>query len=108
LSGNTVEELGGPIAVPARTERVLRAYARAHAEDAHWMEATLRFRQAVAREFERLVREGVPAAETPEAEESELALPRRFTPSCNGKAGNAEAGFQGVRGLHFEIVVQRP
>jgi len=35
-------------------------------------ESTIKFRQAVAREFERLVREGVAIAEIPEVEELEL------------------------------------
>jgi hypothetical protein len=32
-----VEELRELIAVPPHIERVLRAYAKAHVEDAHWM-----------------------------------------------------------------------
>lgn len=70
--GNTVEALRELIAVPPKIERVLRAFARAHPEEAYFVERTLKFRQAVAREFERLVREGVPVAEIPEVEESEL------------------------------------
>jgi len=70
--GNTVEDLRELIAVPPRIERVLRAYAWAHAEDARWIEASLNFRLAVAREFERLLREGIPAAELPEVEEQDL------------------------------------
>ena len=48
----SVEELRELIAVP-RIERVLRAYARAHVEVANWIEACLKFRKAVAEEFER-------------------------------------------------------
>ena len=36
--------------------------------EAHWIESTIKFRQAVAREFEHLVREGVAVAEIPEVE----------------------------------------
>jgi hypothetical protein len=61
--GNTVEAIRELIAVPARTERALRAYAQAYPEEAPSVERNLRFRQAVGREFERLVREGVPVAE---------------------------------------------
>jgi hypothetical protein len=41
-------------------------------EDSPWIEATLKFRQAVVREFERLVREGVSVVELPEIEEPGL------------------------------------
>lgn len=68
---NTVEELRELIAVPPETERALRAFARAHAADAGWIEAALKFREAVAQEFERLVREGDLLADVPELEESE-------------------------------------
>jgi len=71
LSGSTLEEIRELIAVPPRIERVLRAYARTNAEDAYWIEANLKFRQAVGREFERLVREGVPVVELPEVEKPE-------------------------------------
>lgn len=70
--GNTVEELRELIAVPPRIERVLRAFARAHPEEAYEISRTLKFRSAIAGEFERLVREGVPLAGVSEAEESEL------------------------------------
>lgn len=77
--GNTVEQLRALIAVPARTERVLCAFARAHPEEAYFIEKCIKFRQAVALEFETLLREGVPVAELPEAEESELdALEETF------------------------------
>ncbi len=66
---NTVEELRSLIAVPPKTERLLRTFAMKNPAEAHWIEST---RQAVAREFERLVREGVAVAEMPEVEESEL------------------------------------
>jgi hypothetical protein len=48
----SVDELRELIAVPPNIERVLRAYANAHAEDAHWIEACLELRKAVAEEFE--------------------------------------------------------
>jgi hypothetical protein len=70
-AGSTIEELRELIAVPPRTERILRFYAQAHPEEAHAVESNLKFRNSVAREFERLVREGIPVAELPE-EESEL------------------------------------
>ena len=52
---NTVDELRELIAVPPRIERALYAFARTHVQEAHWIEATLKFRQAVLCEFERLV-----------------------------------------------------
>jgi hypothetical protein len=69
---NTVEGLRELIAVPPKIEHALRAFARAHPEEAHGIESAIKFRQAVAREFERLVREGIAIAEMPEGEESEL------------------------------------
>jgi hypothetical protein len=51
----SVEELRELIAVPPRIERVLLSYAKAHVEDAHWIEACLKFRKTVAEEFERLL-----------------------------------------------------
>lgn len=38
----------------------MRSCARENARDGWWTEAAIRFRQPVAREFERLVRDGVP------------------------------------------------
>jgi hypothetical protein len=52
---NTVDELRELITVPPRIERALDAFARTHVQEAHWIEATLKFRQAVLCEFERLV-----------------------------------------------------
>jgi hypothetical protein len=62
---NTVEALRELIRVPPKIERVLRAFAQAHPEEAPAIKRNLKFRLLVAREFERLVREGVPAAEEP-------------------------------------------
>ena len=45
------------IAVPEREERALRAYAAREPSEAAWVEAILRFRNRVAREFERLAGE---------------------------------------------------
>lgn len=70
--GNIVEELRELIAVPPRIERALSAFARAHPEEAYFVERTLMFRQAVLREFERLVSEGFPATEFTEVEEMKL------------------------------------
>lgn len=50
-----VEELRELIAVPPHIERMLRAYAKAQLEDAPWIEACLKFRQALAEEFERFL-----------------------------------------------------
>jgi hypothetical protein len=69
--GNTVEDLRELIAVPPRIERVLRAYAQACLEGVLCVERNLKLRLAVAREFERLVPEGVPVANLPEVEKSE-------------------------------------
>ena len=70
-AGSTSEELRELIAVPPRIDRVLPAYARAYPEEAPRVERNLKFRQIVAREFERLLHDGVPVAELPEVEESE-------------------------------------
>jgi len=69
---NTVEELRELIAVPPKTERLLRTFAMKNPVEAHWIESTIKFRQAVAEEFERLVREGVAVTEVPEVEEPGL------------------------------------
>jgi len=45
---------------------------RAHAEDAHWIEACLKFRQAVAEEFERLLCAGTAVMDLPEVDDGEL------------------------------------
>ena len=57
--------------VPARTETVLRAFARAHPENAAFIAKSLKFRFLVAQEFHRLVREGIPVADLQEADEPE-------------------------------------
>jgi hypothetical protein len=54
----TVGELRELIAVPPRIERALLAYAKVHVEDAHWIGACLKFRKAVAEQFERLLCDG--------------------------------------------------
>jgi hypothetical protein len=72
---NTVDELRELIAVPPKIEGVLLAFSRAHPEEAFSIEKSLKFRLAVAGEFERLVREGVPLADLPEVEESESDAP---------------------------------
>jgi hypothetical protein len=51
--------------------RMLRAYAQACLEGVLCVERNLKLRLAVAREFERLVPEGVPVANLPEVEKSE-------------------------------------
>jgi hypothetical protein len=60
------------IAVPPHIERVLRAYVRVHVEDAHWIEACLKFRQAVAEEFERLLCAGTKGTDLPEVDDESL------------------------------------
>ena len=60
------------IAVPPRIERVLRAHAKVHVEDAHWIEACLNFRQAVAEEFERLLCADAAVMDLPEVDDGEL------------------------------------
>lgn len=71
-AGSTIKELHDLIAVPARTERVLRAYAQRHPEEAHFIETTLKFRSRVLQDFEHLVRGGLPVVDLPETEESHL------------------------------------
>jgi hypothetical protein len=67
-----IEELRELIAVPPNIERVLRAYAKAHVEDAQWIESCLKFRKAVAEEFERLLCAGVEATDLPDVDDGEL------------------------------------
>jgi len=71
LAGSTIEAIRELIAVSVRTETVLRAFARAHPENAAFIEKNLNFRLLVAREFDGLVREGIPVAELPEVDEPE-------------------------------------
>jgi hypothetical protein len=49
---NTVEELRELIAVPPRFGWALLAYARVRPEEAHFVDRVLKFREAVAEEFE--------------------------------------------------------
>lgn len=73
--GNTVESLRELIAVPPKIERVLLAFAQAYPEEAYSIHRTLRFRQAVLEEFERLVGAGASVADLPEVEESGFDSP---------------------------------
>jgi hypothetical protein len=68
----SVEQLRELIAVPPRIERVLLAYAKAHVEDAHWIGACLKFRKAVAEEFERLLCAGAEGTDLSEVDDGEL------------------------------------
>jgi hypothetical protein len=56
--GNSLESVRELIAVPKETEAILREYARSDPAEAYWVEGALRFRKAVAAEFERLCRAG--------------------------------------------------
>jgi hypothetical protein len=69
----SVEELRELIAVPPHIERVLRAYAKAQVEDAHWIEACLKFRQAVGEEFEHLLCAGAAVMDFKEVDDGEAA-----------------------------------
>jgi hypothetical protein len=64
---NTVEELRELIAMPLKIEQHLRTFARKNPAEAHWIESSIKFRQA-----ERLVWEGVAVAEMSEVEKSKL------------------------------------
>jgi hypothetical protein len=68
----TVGDLRELIAVPPHIERVLRAYAKAHVEDAHWIEACLKFRTAVSEEFDRLLCDGPHEIDLPGINDGEL------------------------------------
>ena len=70
--GNTVESIRELIAVQPKIERVLLAFAQVHPEEAYSIDRNLKFRLSVSREFERLVREGLPVAALQEVEESDL------------------------------------
>jgi hypothetical protein len=75
-TGSTVEEIRDLIAVPAPIEEALRAFARAHPEEAHFIDRALMFRQTVLEEFNRLVCVGIPEdpAEIEETESEEMVL----------------------------------
>ena len=49
----------------------MHGYAKAHVEDAHWIEACLKFRKAVAEEFERLLC-GAQGIDLPDVDDGEL------------------------------------
>ena len=67
----SIQEIHELIAVPPKLERILRAYMRQSPEDSWWIERSLKFRQDVLAEFDRLVLDGAQAADLPEAEETE-------------------------------------
>jgi hypothetical protein len=69
---HTVEKLRELIAVTPLAEQVLRAYVQAYPGEAYFVDRALKFRASVLEEFERLVRKGVPVANLPEVEETEL------------------------------------
>jgi hypothetical protein len=87
--GNTVEAIRELIVVPPLIERVLRAFAQAHPEETYSIDRNLKFRLSVAREFERLVREGVPVAELAEEEESELERGQASFASLDSGSGDS-------------------
>jgi hypothetical protein len=68
-AGHILEELRGCMSVPPKIERKLRLYAAMNPAEVRWIERILMFRKFVAREFERLVREGNVVSERPEMEE---------------------------------------
>jgi hypothetical protein len=70
--GNSVEELRELIAVPPRIEGALRAYVKAHPEEQHCIARVIKFREAVARKFECLVRDGVQVDDLPDLREVQL------------------------------------
>jgi len=58
------------ITVPTRIELALRTFGRAHPEEPHFVDRALMFRQAVAREGDRLVSEDGKATAAPESQEN--------------------------------------
>jgi len=70
-NGHTLEELRKCIGVPPKIERKLRLYAAMNPAEACWVERILMFRNAVAQEFDLLVRAGAAASELPEMEEAD-------------------------------------
>ena len=70
----TIEEIRELIVVSPRVETVLRAFVRANPDDGEWIEATLKFRSDVLEEFNRLVRDGIPATPLAEIADSPLSL----------------------------------
>jgi hypothetical protein len=54
------------------THRAGVAHAKAHVEDAHWIEACLKSRKAVAEEFERKLWTGAEGIDLPDVDDGEL------------------------------------
>lgn len=97
--GNTLEELRELIAVPPKIERVLRAYMKAHPEEAHGVEGGLKFRQSVCARASRL----------PKFHKSKNRSWRRLRnimPARSRDRGTAKAGFHLGAAL-VEIVTVR-
>ena len=65
-TGHTLEEVRKCIGVPSKVERKLRLNAAMNPVEARWVEQILMFRNAVAQEFDLLVRAGAAASEPPE------------------------------------------
>jgi len=103
----SVEELRELIAVPLHIERVLRAYARAHVEDAHWIEACLKFRKALAEEFERLLCSCAEGTDQPEVDDGELDAVEQGSRPRSSEPASAKVESREVRGLRSEIVALR-
>jgi hypothetical protein len=70
-TGHALEELRECIGAPPNVERMLRRYAAMNSAEARWVEKILKFRNAVANEFELLVRAGDAVSELPEIEEAD-------------------------------------
>jgi hypothetical protein len=66
----SIQEIHELIAVPPKLERILRAYMRQSPEDSWWIERSLKFRQDVLAEFDRLVLDGAQTVDLREVEET--------------------------------------
>ena len=106
FTGSTVEELRALIAVPAKLERALRAYAQANPEDACWVFPALMFRQAVAREFERLVPKGLQSSKCQRLRKRNWTSPRK--PTRPRPRDAREGGSRILRGKRLGLQAHSP
>lgn len=94
-TGSTVEELRELIAVPPKIERILRGFALEDPEDAHWIEAAIRYKPLPGSSSAWLPR--VLRSQICQKPKKSWTSPRRPTQACRRDAGSVGARFRAVR-----------